>query len=139
MSPHDISRLPVVARDNSSHLVGDISRNDIVQAYEMGSLRREDERQRIEQARAVSDAHSQFLEVTLLADSIATDKKVVQILLPRDAVLVSIRRGRDFLIPHGDTLLLAGDVITLLCKRESCDEATNALVEIKKNTPTDDS
>ena len=139
MSPRDISRLPVVARDNPHHLVGVVRRNDIVQAYEMGSLRREDERQRIEQARAVSDARSQFLEVTLLADSIATDKKVVQILLPRDVVLISIRRGRDFLIPHGDTLLLAGDVITLLCKRESCDEATNALVETKKNTPTDDS
>jgi len=139
MSPRDISRLPVVARDNPHHLVGVVRRNDIVSAYEIGSLRREDERQRIEQARAVSDARSQFLEVTLLADSIATGKKVVQIMLPRDAVLISIRRGRDFLVPHGDTLLLAGDMITLLCKRESCDEATDTLVEIKKNTPTDDS
>jgi len=94
---------------------------------------------RIEQARAVSDSRSQFLEVTLLGDSIATGKKVAQILLPRDAVLISIRRGRDFLIPHGDTLLLAGDVITLLCKRESCDVAKNSLVEIKINTSKDDS
>jgi chloride channel protein, CIC family len=139
MSPRDISRLPVVARDDSSHLVGVVRRNDIVLAYEMGSLRREDERQRIEQARAVSDSRSQFLEVTLLGDSIATGKKVAQILLPRDAVLISIRRGRDFLIPHGDTLLLAGDVITLLCKRESCDVAKNSLVEIKINTSKDDS
>ena len=84
----------------------------------MGSLRREDARQRIEQARAVSDARSQFLEVTLLPESIATGKKVSELKLPRAAVLISVRRGRDLLIPHGDTLLQAGDIVTLLCKRE---------------------
>jgi CIC family chloride channel protein len=135
MSPRDISRLPVVARDDLHHLVGVVRRNDIVHAYEMGSLRMEDARQRIEQTRAVSDARSKFLEVTLLPDSIATGKKVAEINLPRAAVLVSIRRGSEFVIPHGDTMLQAGDTVTLLCKREWSDEATAALVEEKKPSP----
>jgi len=137
MSPRDISRLPVVARDDPHHLVGVVRRNDIVRAYEMGSLRREDARQRIEQARAVNDAGSQFLEVTLVPDSIATGKKVSELKLPLAAVLISVRRGRDLLIPHGDTLLQAGDIVTLLCKREWGDEATAALVEEKKPSSTE--
>jgi chloride channel protein, CIC family len=137
MSPRDISRIPVVARDDPHHLVGVVRRNDIVRAYEMGSLRMEDARQRIEQARAVSDTSSQFLEVTLLPDSIATGKKVAEINLPRAAVLVSVRHERDFVIPHGDTLLQAGDTVTLLCKREWSDEAIAALIEQKKPSPTE--
>jgi CIC family chloride channel protein len=137
MSPRDISRLPVVSRDDSRHLVGVVRRNDIVHAYEMGSLRMEDARQRIEQARAISDTRSKFLEVALLPESIATGKKVSELKLPRAAVLISVRRGRDFLIPHGDTLLQAGDIVTLLCKREWGDEATAALVEEKKPSATD--
>lgn len=138
MSPRDISRLPVVARDDLHHLVGVVRRNDIVHAYELGALRMEDARQRIEQSKAISDARSQFLEVILQPDSIATGKKVVEIKFPRDAVLISIRRGRDFIIPHGDTQLQSGDLVTLLCKREWGDEALASLIEPKKNIPTED-
>ena len=112
MSPRDISRLPVVSRDDPHHLLGVVRRNDIVHAYEMGSLRFEDARHRVDQSRAISDAKTRFIEVTMKADSVATGKKVSEIALPRPAVLISIRRGRDFVIPHGDTVLQEGDVVT---------------------------
>ena len=46
-------------------------------------------------------------------------QKVSDLNLPREVVLVSIRRGQDLIIPRGDTLLQAGDVVTALCERDS--------------------
>jgi len=48
MPPCDLSRLPVVACDNPRRLVGVVRRNDIVRAYEVGVVRREEARQRAE-------------------------------------------------------------------------------------------
>jgi CIC family chloride channel protein len=123
MSPRDISRLPVVARDDPRRLVGVVRRNDIVRAYEVGALRLDQARQRIEQSRAVSDARTQFIEILLNSACYASGKTIAEIGLPRSAVLVSIRRGRDLLIPHGDTILQSGDVVTMLCERPYCDQA----------------
>jgi chloride channel protein, CIC family len=127
MAPRDISRLPVVARDDPRQLVGVVRRNDIVRAYDVGALRREEARHRVDQLRAVSDASTRFIEVRLTANSYAAGKNVAKIGLPLSAVLVSIRRGRDLLIPHGDTLLLAGDLVTLLCEKEHIEEVESIL------------
>jgi len=122
MAPRDISRLPVVSRANPRHLVGVVRRNDIVRAYDVGALRREEARQRVDQLRAVSDARTRFIELKLTSDTYATGRNVAEIGLPLSAVLVSIRRGRDLLIPHGSTILLTGDVVTLLCEKEHSEE-----------------
>jgi hypothetical protein len=62
---------------------------------------------------------TQFLEVTILADSAAIGKTLVDLGLPRGAVMVSIRRGEETIIPHGDTLLEVNDIVTILCKYDS--------------------
>lgn len=122
MAPRDISRLPVVSRDNPRHLVGVVRRNDIVRAYDVGALRREEARHRVDQMRAVSDASTRFIEVQMTPNSHAAGKNVANLGLPPSAVLVSIRRGRDLLIPHGNTQLLAGDLVTLLCEKGHIEE-----------------
>ncbi|MCA9908820.1 MAG: chloride channel protein, partial [Anaerolineae bacterium] len=127
MAPRDLSRLPVVARDNPRRLVGVVRRNDIVRAYELGALRREEDRYHSQQRRAVNDARLEFVEVRLASDSYAVHKLIAELHLPRAAVLVSIRRGHDVLIPHGDTRLEAGDVVTALCEREFTQEIHAAL------------
>lgn len=127
MAPRDISRLPVVARDDPRRLLGVVRRNDIVRAYEVGALRREEVRHRAEQTRSVNDARAQLVDFTLAPDSRAVNKTVAELGLPRAAVLVSIRRERDLLIPHGDTRLQAGDVVTALCERDHADEVRSIL------------
>jgi CIC family chloride channel protein len=127
MAPRDISRLPVVSRENPHHLVGVVRRNDIVRAYDVGALRREEARQRVDQMRAVSDARTRFLEVTIKPNSYVDGKKVAKIGLPLSAVVVLIRRGRDLLIPHGDTQLMGGDVVTLLCEQGHIQEVESVL------------
>ena len=79
----------------------------------------------------------QFFEVTVKSDSTVVGKFVVELGLPRAAVLVSIRRGEEIIIPRGDTRLETGDVVTLLCEREHITEARAALVEEKSPNPTE--
>jgi len=119
MAPRDISRLPVVAREDPRQLVGVVRRNDIVRAYEVGALRREEARRRAETTDVVADTHAQFIDVPLHLGDSAIGQTVADLSLPREAVLVSIRRGQDLIIPHGDTILQIGDVVTALCERDS--------------------
>jgi CIC family chloride channel protein len=127
MAPRDLSRLPVVARDDPRRLLGVVRRNDIVRAYEYGTLRREEARERAERTKLVNDSRAQFFDLTLPTGSPADGKSVSQVPLPRAAVLVMIRRGKDLLIPHGDTRLAAGDVVTVLCERDHIDAARSVL------------
>jgi len=127
MAPRDLSRLPVVARDDPRHLLGVIRRPDIVRAYEVGVVRREEARYRAEAVSAVSHSRAEFVEVSISSDSQVAGTTIAELNLPRAAVLVSIRRGRELVIPHGDTRLEAGDVVTALCERGQSDELRAAL------------
>ena len=129
MAPRDLSRLPVVARDDPRRLLGVVRRNDIVRAYEVGVLRREEARHRAEAMHAVGHSRAEFVEVHIPPGSQAAGLTVAELDLPRAAVLVSIRRGRELVIPHGDTRLESGDVVTALCERESANDVRAALTK----------
>ncbi len=118
MAPRDLSRLPVVARDDPRRLLGVVRRNDIVRAYEVGALRREEARRRAETTQSVSDTQAQFIDLHVPPNSNVEGKTIADLKLPRAAVLVSIRRGHELVIPHGDTKLFVGDVVTALCERD---------------------
>jgi CPA1 family monovalent cation:H+ antiporter len=66
-----------------------------------------------------AETRTQFLEITVPDDSLAIGKTIAELGIPRTAVLVSIQRGDETIIPRGDTLVRAGDVVTTLCERES--------------------
>jgi chloride channel protein, CIC family len=127
MAPRDLSRLPVVSRENASQLVGVVRRNDIVRAYEVGLVRREEARRRADTVNVVRTTHAEFLDIPITSHSAAAGKTVAEIKLQRAAVLVSIRRGDELIIPHGDTSLMAGDVVTALCERAHVSEVRDAL------------
>jgi CPA1 family monovalent cation:H+ antiporter len=74
------------------------------------------------------NAPTQFLEVTIRSDSHASGKAIADLDLPRAAVFVSIRREEEILIPRGDTILQAGDVVTTLCERGSVTAVKKLLV-----------
>ena len=93
MAPRDISRLPVVARDDPRHLVGVVRRNDIIRAYEVGVVRREEARRRAETKLDTCDTCADFIDVPLNAEAYKPGKTLAEMQLPRAAVVVSIRRG----------------------------------------------
>jgi CIC family chloride channel protein len=127
MAPRDLSRLPVVSRQDSSELVGVIRRNDIVRAYELGALRREEARRRARATRTVSDAQAAFIDIVISPTSAVIGSSIAELELPQASVLVSIRRNRELVIPHGDTLIQVGDIITALCERDCADQVRAVL------------
>ncbi|HZD56357.1 MAG TPA: chloride channel protein [Anaerolineales bacterium] len=135
MAPRDLSRVPVVARDNPRRLVGVIRRNDIVRAHEIGALRRDEARRRAETLKSVKDSSAQFVDVLLVPGSHSVGKTIATLHLPREAVLVSIRRGQDLVIPHGDTVLQVGDVVTALCERACAGNVLEELNRLKSEEP----
>ena len=135
MAPRDISRVPVVARDDPRRLVGVVRRNDIVRAYEVGAMRRDEARRRAERTDIVRDSRAVFVDVSIAPDSSVTDQPIAKLSLPRAAVLVSIRRGNDLIIPHGDTMLEPGDVVTALCESEYLDAVKAALNQPRAAAP----
>ncbi len=66
-----------------------------------------------------TETSTQFLEITLPDESGAIGKTIAELNIPRSAVLVSIQRGDETIIPRGDTRLHAGDMVTTLCERDT--------------------
>jgi CPA1 family monovalent cation:H+ antiporter len=65
------------------------------------------------------ESRTQFLEITLPEQSQAIGKTIAELEIPRSAVLVSIERSDEVIIPRGDTVLHVGDVVTTLCERDT--------------------
>jgi monovalent cation:H+ antiporter, CPA1 family len=80
------------------------------------------------------DGPTLFLEVTIPIDSVAIDKTIAEIGIPRAAVFVSIRRGDEIIIPRGDTTLQVGDIVTTMCERESAATVRELLVSKIQST-----
>jgi K+/H+ antiporter YhaU regulatory subunit KhtT len=112
MAALGIGRLPVVAKEDPRRLVGIFRREEAVQAYHEALTSTTDhhlQRQRLIQ-RTHPDAGYYDFRVPL--GSIADGRKVREVSWPEGSTLVSIRRSREVLVPSGDSLLLAGDVVT---------------------------
>ncbi len=122
MSARDIGRLPVVARDNRRQLLGVLGRVDLVRAYDIALTRRTTLRHTAQQVRLGVFTGAQVIELTIAPDAICADQRVSAVNWPRNCVLASMRRGRQTLIPHGDTLLRVGDVLVAVVEGEARDQ-----------------
>ena len=131
MAPRDLSRLPVVARNDPHHLLGVVRRQDIVRAYELGVVRNEEARERTEAIRSVNHDQAEFIEVVIAPGTHAAGRTVAELGIPNSAVLVSIRRRQELILPHGDTRLEPKDVVIALCQRERADEVRALLMKAK--------
>lgn len=63
------------------------------------------------------------LTVTLTVDSVLSGRVVRDLTLPQTVLLASVQRGEEIFVPHGDTELCAGDVVTALFPDEYEEEA----------------
>jgi len=131
MAPRDLSRLPVVSRDQPDRLLGVLRRNDVVRAYDLGLARRG--RDRLPVPPEIQRAGNvDFIEVDLTGDSRCVGRTVAQISseLPEDSLLVSIRRADGSVVfPHGDTLLHEGDRIVAYASKERLGDLRRCLGE----------
>ena len=116
MAPRDLARLPVVSRQNPKKLVGLISRSDIVRAYDMGLVRKQREQRDLERMKLRKISGFELVEHTVKQGSCATSERLAQLKLPPSTNVVSIERGREILIPDGNTRFFPGDKVTILCE-----------------------
>jgi monovalent cation:H+ antiporter, CPA1 family len=65
-----------------------------------------------------ASAQTEFLHIYLEKDSEYCGKTIADIHFPQEAVLVSIRRQSRILIPRGKTRLHAGDILTVLARKD---------------------
>nr|WP_330361385.1 TrkA C-terminal domain-containing protein [Butyrivibrio sp. AE2015] len=73
-----------------------------------------------------------FIRVRLTENDKWSGKKIMEIGIPRDAMIVAIQRGRETLIPRGSTVLKTGDII-VMCAEKSKDIQPIELKEITIN------
>jgi len=125
----DISRLPVVSRHNPKELVGIIRRRDIIRAYNIAVARRAELQQRLQELRLEEgEDETEYIKVELPVDAWAVGKRVRELPLPEDCVLVAVRRGRQVIMPHGHTVLRPGDRITVFTRRSCEHDVTQILL-----------
>jgi CIC family chloride channel protein len=121
MSPRDLARLPVVARDGSGRLCGIISRSDILRAYDVGIVRRQRGQIVEHQVELRESKENGYVEFVLKEEDTCNNAMVKDLSLPDTINMVSIKRGGQILIPRGHTQLNVGDVITVYGRLKDID------------------
>jgi CIC family chloride channel protein len=121
MGARDIGRLPVVARDNPRRLMGILRRTDMVRAYDIALTRRAAIRHRAHQVRLGAFSGVSVEEVTVQTGAPCAGKRVSEVAWPRDCVIATVRRGRQVMIPHGNTVLKVGDVLVAAVEGDAQD------------------
>jgi CIC family chloride channel protein len=133
MGATDLGRLPVVERAAPSHLVGWLRRVDLLRAYDVALTRRETVRHRIRQIKldAVTSHETGVEELCVVTGAACDGKPIHQILWPPESLIVSVRRGRQTIIPRGDTVLQASDVVIVVTTPEHREKMHRIILEAK--------
>lgn len=110
MAPRDLSRLPVVSRQNPHKLVGIIRRSNIIKAYDLGLVRR---------GFALGDLPGTppgtvSGSYAIPRNSYLVGKTLAELRLPEYYLIIHLERHGEVIMPHGKTQLHTGDMITLI-------------------------
>ncbi len=112
MAPRDLSRVPVVSREDPRRLVGVIRRHNIIRAYEIGLVRRGFALGHFPDS-PPGTVTGQF---PITPRSPYAHKALAELELPETFLVIHIQRRGRVIVPHGDTRLLPGDVVTVLSR-----------------------
>jgi CIC family chloride channel protein len=127
LGTRDVGRLPVVKRGAEQELVGVVRRKDIIQAYNTAIIQRARHQSRSDRLQLGRIIDSEFIELEIPPQASVLGKRVSEIQLPDDCLIVSIQRGRKLYIAHGYSTLDAGDVLTVISSESSVDEVRKIL------------
>ncbi len=113
MAALGIGRLPVVDPGDPDRLVGMFRREDAVRAYHMALARRSDHELSRQRLGRRTRPETEFFEFIVPPGSMADGRPIRQLPWPGGCTVVSVRRERAVLVPKGDTVLSAGDRLTI--------------------------
>jgi len=120
----DIGRLPVVSRGPDRQLLGVVRRVDIIRAYNIAVAKRADRNYHAEVERLSGVDGARFIDIEIPPESQVVGRRVREIDLPAECLVVSVTRGRGRMVAHGHTLLKAGDRLTVFVTGD-CAEAVH--------------
>ncbi len=122
MAAIDVGRLPVVADDDHSRLIGLVGRADVVKAYQRAVTRSLGVQRRQQSSRLRDLAGTQFIELVVAPNADAAGRAVREVTWPPRTILTSVVRGGEAIMPNGDTVLEAGDEVVVLTGQGAADE-----------------
>jgi chloride channel protein, CIC family len=142
MSGRELGRLPVVDPEDPTRLLGLLRREDIVRAYRHAILRKLDSQQDKEDLSLGHLTNTDVFQIPLAPGAAAAGQRIRDLHLPPQMLIISVRRNGEVLIPHGETLLQAGDTVVALAEQDVEDDLRRILVRgdrVPANPVGDDS
>ena len=112
---HDFRQLPVVARDAPTRPIGLLRRGDVIGTYSR-TLRERLESRREHPLSPQQLRGTQLVETVVAARNRLANRRLGDLHLPGETLVVTIQRGERQIIPRGDTIFLVGDRVTLLAR-----------------------
>ena len=73
------------------------------------------------------DLRSKLEEIKIAADSAAIDRQIVNLGLPESSLIVLVARGQEIIVPNGNTIIQAGDILFVLGDAQTIDSMRQAL------------
>jgi chloride channel protein, CIC family len=137
LSVRDIGRLPVVARDDPHHLLGMLRRSAMIRAYDLALSRRATLLHKVHQVRLGAVGGIDIEEMVVEAGAPCDEARISEIPWPYECVVATLRRGRQSIIPHGDTVLHAGDVLTVVLEGDAGEIAQALCRATDRSTDTE--
>lgn len=106
-----IRRMPVVTEREPDRPVGMVAQTDLARAYYL-ALQRERSQERLQERLRLRDLTGQeIVEVQVPRGARLAGRTLREARLPKESIVVAIRRGGRTLFPHGDTTLEPGDTV----------------------------
>ncbi len=127
MASLGVGIIPVVAEDNPRRLVGVFRRGDAVAAYHLALGQEVHHEMGRERLRARTHPEASFSDIEIPPGSVADGRRVREVPIPQGCTIVSVRRGAEIRVPHGHTVLEAGDVLTIFSRRAARDQLADRL------------
>ena len=129
MGVRRIGRLPIVESKDNRRVVGILRRHNIVEAYEKAIASRKDTSARLRELREAHEGKVQVVEFDISDTSPLIGRTVKDLaeILPGDCILVSIRRGKRIIIPHGNTDIQKGDHMVMFASTSCATQTLEAL------------
>ena len=114
--------LPVIIAVSLGYIIGEMSRTDgiyeeLLEAYEHETGIHE---------RAVREVYT----FTVADGAIAEKRAVRDVLWPSNARVKEIERGEEHILPDGETVLQAGDILTIVCRTDEHQKVKDELEHI---------
>jgi CIC family chloride channel protein len=129
MAPRDLARLPVVDRHDPTVLLGLISRSDILRAYQVGLMRKQQDITMRERLLLRRSEEVEFLELKADQKSRCIGKKISELGLHQSTSVVSITRHDTIIFPTSSSTIQPGDQVTLFCRSQHCQELSDLFTD----------